>query len=206
MEHSNCGRGKCLHFSCNVSAGSFCSPQSSSASRRWKRGSHNATANPPRWQVLRNHRKEIRKHHKDACCWMTSSVLTSSLTLARQGILNGSAKFDLSLPLSLSWWLTVNLSTLAGICKNRQRYRLYVSTNYSRWCLWHLCETKFQRYCNLSGLFGKMCWYMQFEERLYQIEHPRLVSQFDQISDVMLDCKGYWISKPWLKGNCLSPP
>lgn len=140
-------------------------------------------------------------HRKDAYCWMTSSVLTGGLTLARQGILNGSARFD---PPSLVF-LVVNLSTLASICKNRQQYRLCVPTKpYGRWCLWHLCERNFRRYFNLSSLFGTLCWYMRFEERLYQIEHPRLVNQFDQISEVMLDCKGYWISKSWFKGDCFS--
>jgi hypothetical protein len=37
-------------------------------------------------------------------------------------------------------------------------------------------------------------------ERLYQIEHPRMVSLFDDICPVTEDQRGYWISKHWLKG------
>lgn len=37
-------------------------------------------------------------------------------------------------------------------------------------------------------------------EKLYQIEHPRLVKQYDDIIDVDSD-HGYWISKAWLKGT-----
>lgn len=37
-------------------------------------------------------------------------------------------------------------------------------------------------------------------ERLYQIEHPRLVAQFDEMCDVQQGESGYWISKAWLKG------
>lgn len=37
-------------------------------------------------------------------------------------------------------------------------------------------------------------------ERLYQIEHPRLVSLFDEVSPVDEGEFGYWISKAWLKG------
>lgn len=37
-------------------------------------------------------------------------------------------------------------------------------------------------------------------ERLYQINHPRIVTRFDQILEVPVNNKGYWISKMWLKG------
>jgi ubiquitin carboxyl-terminal hydrolase 48 len=37
-------------------------------------------------------------------------------------------------------------------------------------------------------------------ERLYQIEHPQIVAQFDEVNKMEEDSKGYWISKPWLKG------
>lgn len=40
-------------------------------------------------------------------------------------------------------------------------------------------------------------------ERLYQIEHPRLVNQFDEIFEPGLDDIGYWISKSWLKGSLI---
>ena len=38
-------------------------------------------------------------------------------------------------------------------------------------------------------------------EKLYQIEHPRLVSRFDEVAAVEDDEDGYWISKAWLKGR-----
>ena len=41
---------------------------------------------------------------------------------------------------------------------------------------------------------------LAFTERLYQIEHPRLVAQFDEMCDVQQGEPGYWISKAWLKG------
>ncbi|KAF5380840.1 hypothetical protein D9615_004069 [Tricholomella constricta] len=43
------------------------------------------------------------------------------------------------------------------------------------------------------------CVRLSFIERLYQIEHPRLVAQFDRISEVASDLTGFWISKPWIK-------
>lgn len=39
------------------------------------------------------------------------------------------------------------------------------------------------------------------EERLYQIEHPRIVSQFDEVCDPETEREGFWISKAWLKGK-----
>lgn len=38
------------------------------------------------------------------------------------------------------------------------------------------------------------------EEKLYQIDHPRAVSQFDQVADAGVDSVGYWVSKLWLRG------
>ena len=38
-------------------------------------------------------------------------------------------------------------------------------------------------------------------EKLYQIEHPRLVTLFDEVSHVEEGERGYWISKAWLKGT-----
>jgi hypothetical protein len=40
-------------------------------------------------------------------------------------------------------------------------------------------------------------------ERLYQIEHPQIVAQFDEVNEMEQDSSGYWISKPWLKGRWL---
>ena len=37
-------------------------------------------------------------------------------------------------------------------------------------------------------------------EKLYEIEHPRYVKQFDDISLVPEDELGYWISKRWCRG------
>ncbi|KAI0086174.1 cysteine proteinase [Irpex rosettiformis] len=45
-----------------------------------------------------------------------------------------------------------------------------------------------------------------FKERLYQVEHPRLVSLFDEISSVEDDHRGYWVSKLWLKDWRLAKP
>lgn len=38
-------------------------------------------------------------------------------------------------------------------------------------------------------------------EKRYQQEHPRLVSTFNEVCEVSLDEPGFWISKPWLKGQ-----
>ena len=38
-------------------------------------------------------------------------------------------------------------------------------------------------------------------EKLYQVEHPRLVSQFDDVVSLEGDEHGYYISKAWLKGK-----
>ncbi|KAI0934305.1 hypothetical protein AcV5_006190 [Taiwanofungus camphoratus] len=45
-----------------------------------------------------------------------------------------------------------------------------------------------------------------FSERLYQIDHPRLVFCFDEIALVGDNEPGYWISKPWLKDWRLAKP
>lgn len=37
-------------------------------------------------------------------------------------------------------------------------------------------------------------------ERLYNIEHPKLVKEFDEIPEDE-EGVGYWISKKWLKGK-----
>ncbi|KAH9842756.1 cysteine proteinase [Rhodofomes roseus] len=50
------------------------------------------------------------------------------------------------------------------------------------------------------------CVVALFNEKLYQVEHPRLVDQFDSISAVEEDEPGYWISKQWLKDWRLSKP
>ncbi|KIJ69021.1 hypothetical protein HYDPIDRAFT_178940 [Hydnomerulius pinastri MD-312] len=50
------------------------------------------------------------------------------------------------------------------------------------------------------------CVRESFEERLYQIEHPRIVAQFDEVCDVGQDEPGYWISKAWLKDWRLLKP
>lgn len=45
-----------------------------------------------------------------------------------------------------------------------------------------------------------------FRERLYQVQHPALVRDFDRISDIPEHCEGFWISKKWLKDWRLSMP
>jgi hypothetical protein len=44
-----------------------------------------------------------------------------------------------------------------------------------------------------------------YTERIYQIEHPRLVNRFD-LCEADLDNPGYWISKDWLKDWRLVKP
>lgn len=45
-------------------------------------------------------------------------------------------------------------------------------------------------------------------ERHYQRDHPRLVGEFESIGIPHLneEDEGFWISKPWLKGNILGVP
>ena len=37
-------------------------------------------------------------------------------------------------------------------------------------------------------------------ERLYRVQHPQFVSQFQEVGDVDEDSMGFWISKQWLRG------
>ncbi|GLB34824.1 putative cysteine proteinase [Lyophyllum shimeji] len=64
---------------------------------------------------------------------------------------------------------------------------------------------EFEPNLTIADICGE-CVRLSFQERLYQIEHPRLVGQFDRISEVALDCKGFWISKPWVKDWRLTKP
>lgn len=50
------------------------------------------------------------------------------------------------------------------------------------------------------------CVRESFIEKLYQVEHPRLVAQFDAVCDETPDQPGYWISKNWLKDWRLQKP
>ncbi|KAJ3545017.1 hypothetical protein NM688_g5677 [Phlebia brevispora] len=65
--------------------------------------------------------------------------------------------------------------------------------------------------CEFSPLFGSsdvcgQCVEGLFTERLYQIEHPRLVSLFDEVCQVDENEDGYWISSKWLKDWRTSKP
>ena len=51
---------------------------------------------------------------------------------------------------------------------------------------------------NVVGLIGYI------PEKLYQSEHPRLVSLFDNAAAVDEDEDGYLISKAWLKGSVVA--
>ncbi|KAI0362032.1 cysteine proteinase [Trametes cingulata] len=51
-----------------------------------------------------------------------------------------------------------------------------------------------------------ICVERMFREKLYQIEHPRLVSRFDEVAAVEDDQDGYFISKAWLKDWRLAKP
>ncbi|KAI0721718.1 cysteine proteinase [Cerioporus squamosus] len=50
------------------------------------------------------------------------------------------------------------------------------------------------------------CVARMFKEKLYQTEHPRLVSRFDNVAAVDEDEDGYHISKAWLKDWRLAKP
>ncbi|KAI0646997.1 cysteine proteinase [Trametes meyenii] len=50
------------------------------------------------------------------------------------------------------------------------------------------------------------CVERMFKEKLYQIEHPRLVSLFDNVAAVEDDEDAYYISKTWLKDWRLAKP
>ncbi|KAF8843558.1 cysteine proteinase [Paxillus ammoniavirescens] len=52
----------------------------------------------------------------------------------------------------------------------------------------------------------EICVREPFIERLYQIEHPRLVAQFDEVCDVEQGEPGHWLSKAWLKDWRLQKP
>ncbi|KAI6118845.1 hypothetical protein EV401DRAFT_2057534 [Pisolithus croceorrhizus] len=45
-----------------------------------------------------------------------------------------------------------------------------------------------------------------FTERLYQIQHPRIVAEFDNVCDVKPGETGFWLSKAWLKDWRLQKP
>ncbi|KAF9265554.1 cysteine proteinase [Marasmius fiardii PR-910] len=49
------------------------------------------------------------------------------------------------------------------------------------------------------------CVKTEFEERLYQIEHPRLVARFNEL-DREPDGLGYWIPKAWIRDWTLQKP
>lgn len=50
------------------------------------------------------------------------------------------------------------------------------------------------------------CVHMEFRERLYMIEHPKLVQEFDEVSEVDESTEGYWVSKKWIKDWRLLKP
>ncbi|KAL4067914.1 hypothetical protein J3A83DRAFT_4097639 [Scleroderma citrinum] len=52
----------------------------------------------------------------------------------------------------------------------------------------------------------EVCVRESFMERLYQIQHPRTVAQFDKVCDVKADEVGFWLSKAWLKDWRLQKP
>ncbi|TFK42426.1 hypothetical protein BDQ12DRAFT_644097 [Crucibulum laeve] len=52
----------------------------------------------------------------------------------------------------------------------------------------------------------RICTETTFRERLYEIEHPRLVKQFDEVSYVDEASHGYWISKKWVRDWRLQKP
>uniref|UniRef100_A0A0W0FLB1 ubiquitinyl hydrolase 1 n=1 Tax=Moniliophthora roreri TaxID=221103 RepID=A0A0W0FLB1_MONRR len=52
----------------------------------------------------------------------------------------------------------------------------------------------------------EQCIEDEFYERLYQVEHPRQVSQFNELLQRGNEATGYWISKAWLKDWTLQTP
>ncbi|KAL5489782.1 hypothetical protein ACEPAI_4614 [Sanghuangporus weigelae] len=52
----------------------------------------------------------------------------------------------------------------------------------------------------------KRCVEDEFSEKLYQLEHPRLVAEFNEVSATETENEGYWISKAWLKDWQLNKP
>ncbi|KAH7929713.1 cysteine proteinase [Leucogyrophana mollusca] len=56
------------------------------------------------------------------------------------------------------------------------------------------------------GNVCEVCVQEAFIERLYHIEHPRIVASFDENCEVTPDAPGYWISKFWLRDWRLQKP
>ncbi|TFK30135.1 cysteine proteinase [Coprinopsis marcescibilis] len=52
----------------------------------------------------------------------------------------------------------------------------------------------------------EQCILSTFKERLYAIQHPRTVKDFELVQEAEDDESGYWISKPWLKDWKLQKP
>jgi hypothetical protein len=61
-----------------------------------------------------------------------------------------------------------------------------------------LLEFQGIRRCSLST--SSLPYYC-LKGRLYNLEHPKLVKEFDEVSELKGDARGYWISKKWLKGQ-----
>ncbi|KAJ4487816.1 cysteine proteinase [Lentinula aciculospora] len=51
-----------------------------------------------------------------------------------------------------------------------------------------------------------VCVNNALKERMYQIEHPRIVAQFNDKANVENEHSGYWISKAWLRDWVLQKP
>ncbi|EJD02420.1 cysteine proteinase [Fomitiporia mediterranea MF3/22] len=52
----------------------------------------------------------------------------------------------------------------------------------------------------------RLCVENEFAEKLYQMEHPRLVAEFNEISSTATENEGFWISKTWFKDWVLNRP
>ncbi|KAG1891149.1 hypothetical protein F4604DRAFT_1876310 [Suillus subluteus] len=66
-------------------------------------------------------------------------------------------------------------------------------------------ECELSPVCQVHGVC-EICVRESFIEKLYQVEHPRLVAQFDAVCDETPDQPGHWISKNWLKDWRLQKP
>ncbi|CAL1704590.1 unnamed protein product [Somion occarium] len=52
----------------------------------------------------------------------------------------------------------------------------------------------------------EQCVEATFNERLYQMQHPKDVAKFDEVDYVESEGRGYWVSKAWLKDWKLAKP
>lgn len=62
----------------------------------------------------------------------------------------------------------------------------------------HLCREYVSRYDSISRYSHPLT---PPQERLYQIQHPQVAAEFDEVSRARDDEVGFWISRAWIKGG-----